>query len=508
MAQVNKIDSNITGLRYVEEASLGQLPVSPVWTPLEPNTYNDFGGQITTIARNPINPSRQRKKGVVTDLDAQGGFNSDLTQTNIQDLLQGFMFADFRTKAERTGGITIDAGDSLFELSNTAGFAVGGLVMASGFGQSANNGLHTITAVVTDTSIEVGSTLVAETPPSTARLVAVGFQGTTGDLEIDASGNLPQLISTSKDLTTLGLTPGEWIYIGGDAAGTRFATEANNGWARVRSIATNAITLDKTAGIMVTDDGSGQTIQLFLGRVLKNEVGTDIKRRSYQIERTLGAPDDAQPTQIQSEYLVGAIASELAVNIATADKVTIDLSFLAMNNEQRTGAQGVKTGTRPQIVEADAFNTSSDFSRIKLSTVDPEDSAPTPLFAFITEMTLNVNNSLSPNKAVGVLGAFDVTAGTFVVNGSITAYFSSVEAVAAVRDNADITLDFMLAKANAGIAVDIPLLSLGDGRPNVEQDQPITLPLTFDAATAAKVDPALDHTLLIVFFDYLPDIAG
>ena len=118
-------------------------------------------------------------------------------------------------------------------------------------------------------------------------------------------------------------------------------------------------------------------------------------------------------------------------------------------------------------------------------------------------MNLSVNNNVTPDKAIGVLGAFDTSTGTFEVGGSMTAYFADVTAVQAVRNNSDITLDIIMVKRNAALLWDIPLLSLGDGRLAVEQDQSITLPLETMAA-----ESSFGHTLLFQTFNYLPDAAG
>jgi len=441
VCQTQKIDSNIVGLRFAEEECIGELPqTGVVWNPLEPNSYADFGGEVTTVARNPINPSRQRQKGVVVDLDASGGFNQDLTHANAQQLMQGFLFADFREKGTDTpADYVIDAA--------------------------------------------------------------------SGDLTVTVTGNFATIESTTLDFTTLGLTPGEWIFVGGDTTAQQFANEENNGFKRVRSITENALVIDKSEVAMVADAGTGKTIRLYLGRVLKNESDPSlIKRRTYQLERTLGSLDGLDPPQ--SEYLVGAVPSELVINVAQASIVTADYSFVAVDAEQRTQAQGLKTGTRPALVSDDAFNSTSDLARIRLALAGTAEEAPDPLFGFATEMTITINNTLSANKALGKLGAFDVTAGNLIVSGTLSVYFSDIRAVQAVRNNADITLDMAFVKDNKGIVIDMPLIALGDGRPTVELDQPIMLPLTADAAAGAKIDPALNHTILFTFFDQLPDLAA
>lgn len=492
---VNKVDSNITGLRYVEEDSLATLPGSPVWKPLEPNSYGDFGAQITQVAREPINNNRQLKKGVTVDLSAGAGFNSDLTETNLQDLIQGFLFAATRAKLKVDTVASVTAGTSKF--AKTSAFStvvVGDLLFMAGFANSGNNGLHRVTAASAN-DVTVTGTLVDETPAATATIKKVGHQGGSADITIDATDpTAPVLGSTSFDFTTLGLVAGEWIYIGSDTSGERFATAANNGFARVKTIAAHAIVVDKTSATWVTDAGTGKTIRIFVGDCVKNETGDSglIVKKTYQFERDLG---DAG-----LEYVVGCYPNVLGLNFAQAAKITWDMSFVATDYE--TVADGdEKSGTRPALTSSAAFNTTSDFSRLRMA---PVGVFPTALFAYVSDMKLAFNNNVSPDKAIAYLGAFDATAGNFAVTGNATAYFNDRTVLNAVRAGSDVTLDMALVKDNVGMIFDIPRLTLGDGRLQVVKDKAIQVPLTLQAAE----DDTYHHTLLVNFYDYLPTAAG
>lgn len=623
----NTQESNATGLRIAEEECPGVLPATPVWYEYQPNSYGDFGGTYTKVARNPINDSRQRSKGELTDLDATGNFTTDFTN-DLQDILQGLMFADLRRKGEDVV-VDVDGAGESYEVASTDGFYVGSLVFADGFSEAQNEGLKRVTAIVADVfatgtltasanvadgdTVTVGTTvytfetgtidtayevlvgatasdsldnliaavngaagagtlygtgtvantdatavagagdtvdftaiapgtagnsvattevsatlsfgsatltggtngtitvaedLLDETPSGySPTLVVVGFQFDASDADIDVSGSLPQLQTVSKDLTELGLIVGEPMFVGGDTTIMQFAQSVDNGFKRVRAIDTNVLTFDKSDAAMTTDAGTAKTIQIFFGRVLKNEAASLIVKRTYQPERTAGAPDPDAPNDLQAEYLPGSLLNTVTFHVPRADKLTCDFSFLSLSHEPTEASEGLKSGDRPDSQDRDAFNTSSDVSRIKLAKVVAGDEAPTPLFAFITEMTLNVSDNATVNKAVGTLGGIETTPGQFTVGGNVEAYFADMASIKAVRDNADVTMDLAFVRGNTGFCIDLPLVSLGDGRLNVQQDQPILIPLDMEAARGRKIDADMDHTLLMSFFDYLPSLA-
>jgi hypothetical protein len=502
-----KIDSNLTGLAYAEEECLKQLPTTPTWFGLEPNSYSDFGGELTTISRSPIDPSRQNKKGVVSDMEASGGFNSDFTKSNLTRLLQGFFFADARQmpttaplNAAQVAVSGVTSGTKTYGVaSGGASFTAGMLVHASGFSAAANNGLKTV-ASSTGTTIVVDESLTTESGPITgAKIEAVGRKFAEGDLAIAVVDGVASLVATAADFTTMAeLFPGRWIFIGGDATTAKFGD--NVGYARIKSVAAKAIIFDDVTFAPVNEAGTGKSIQIFTGTVIRNEKNPSlIKRRTYSIERTLG--EGANGTQ--AEYLEGAVANEFTLTIPQAEKISADLSFIACDNTYRSGDVGdeVKAGTRVSAPGEDAYNTSSDIYRIKMS-VNGAESNRSALFGYVSEATVSINNNITPIKAVGVLGAFDTAIGNFDVSGSVTAYFTDVAAVKAVRANADVGLSVIGAAKNAGFVFDIPLMGLGGGRLNVEKDTPITVPLEPSGAENAN-----GYTLLYQSFSYLPTVA-
>ncbi len=518
MATKLKVDGNNTGLRIATEASLKTLTGSPTFYPYEPNKYGKFGGEYKTEKRKPITSDRMTRKGPITDLDAMAEFDTDLTYGNLQQLLDGFFFANYRSKATvgGAGEVTqVTASSKTYTVSSGgAAFRANDLVLTTGFTNSANNGIHKVASSTGTTVVGVETNVDEGSPPAGAKLTVVGYQfSNAGEVAITAAGGAwPRLTRSTgtKDFTQFGLVVGEWIYIGDDT-GTSFATAACNGWARIRSVSSTYLEFDKTAGVMVADDGSGKTIKIYFGRALKNELAASQVRKTYQLERLLGAPETSSSTN-QSEYITGCIPDEITFNLEAAKKVEVNVKFTGMDYETRDYTTGPKSATRPALTAEDAFNFTNHAKRIKLARVPTTGSAanacPTPICAFVESLKLSIKNSIELNKAGGTLGAFEGSTGDFEPSVELKTYFQTVESSLVRSTNANVTVDVVLVKANQGIVVDLPLIGLTDGIPEVEKDKPIMVPVKGEASNAVDVDPAMTHAALMMFFDYLPSVAN
>lgn len=506
----NKINSNVVDLRYAEEVSLGVLndSAADIWEVLYPNGYTNYGGTFDRLAREVIDSSRMKKEGSIVDQDVTGGFSMDLTQANSMKLYQGFLFnsiVERPTTAPLNSALlpitNVDTVADTFESVgniSSRGFIAGHLIKAYNFDDSPNNGLMEVDTTVTADLLPVTNNLTDDAAPdATAYVEVVGYRFADGTLEVVVTGDLPVLsrASGAVDFTTIGLSVGDQIYIGGDAAASVFATAVDNGLCRVSAIAADAITLDKTFSTMTIDAGTSKLIEIYFG----NSITNGSTRRSYQFERSLG--DNGSGTQY--DYLVGAVPNELTINIDQADLVRQDLSFVCLDYEPKTGAEGAKAGTRPSSTITQAFNTSSHFNKIRAWVTDSTDSSPTPLNAYFTDMRLNISNGVTADKAIGTAQAIDLTEGYFMVSGDINAYFNEIDTLNAISDGSRVTLDIALFMDNAGIVYDITALGLGDGQLNVEKNVPIKLPLSYEAFE----DPDLDAEFIVTFFKYLPTIA-
>ena len=86
-----RVLTNNSGLAYSIESALGVA--GPAWFLLEPNEISQFGAEITTVSRDPISKTRQRRKGTVTDVNSGIGFAEDLTLSSFRHFIEGFVFA-------------------------------------------------------------------------------------------------------------------------------------------------------------------------------------------------------------------------------------------------------------------------------------------------------------------------------------------------------------------------------------------------------------------------------
>ena len=326
----------------------------------------------------------------------------------------------------------------------------------------------------------------------------------------------PFLLSAATiDFTTLGLLPGEWVYLGdanddlSDSAETEFnftvGNIRNRGYCRIFSITANQLIFDLSIGsdawaLSGSGDGSvgigfSGSVSLYYGTVIRNEpVPANIVRTTYTLQRYLG---QGVANEDNLEYVNGAIPNEFTLNLKSNSKLDCDMTFVPMDTEQLH--QAALPGTYVALEHEDAYNTSLDVFLNLLYIINPNLTTQAPLFGYASDSKITINNNVKGNKAIGVVGSFEGSTGNFDVSGSLTCYFDDVAAQQAVRSNADVGLVNIFAKENAGFVIDLPLLTLALNGLKVEKDKPIMADITQVASPGEQ-----NYTALYNKFKYLP----
>jgi hypothetical protein len=517
-----KQDANVAEVRYARETSFKVVSSAADWTLLEVATYSDFGPSYERADKNVFDATRSLKKGEITGITLTAGFNAPLMQEQHQDLYQEFFKAVFREKAINANPVTsITTGPNTYVRSTgdwvADGFAVGNLVFVKGFDDAANNGLKEVTAVVALT-LTVAETLVADgSPAATGTVQLCGHEFTAGAVDVTTTAvdfaKYTCAGTGQDDFTALGVLPGEWIFVGGGDT-FKLPTAADNGWKRVRSVSATELLVDKSEDDMADETPASETLRIFVAtRILKNETDTSlITSATMQLERKLGK--EAEP---QADYHIGCDANTLQFNKTARELITVDFGFLPSEYEivkladagtdfksfNSSGDKGLTLA-----VEEDPYNATDHYSRLRLALVDAADEAPDELAVSMETLTISIDNGMSENRALKSRGSAENTKGKFNCSGSAATYMEDMEAIDAVDQNKDCTLDWVLVRSNGtnnvGIAMDLPLVALSNAKPELVIDAPMKLPLDIQAYSGIKVLSTFTHTCLMCFYDYLP----
>jgi len=488
---MGRVLTNDVAIAFAWEQTLGVLPGSPAWKQVEPNAIPGWGAMMSTVARQPISTSRQQRKGTITGVDSKVELDLDLTMDHWIDFIDAFIMSSYKgptnpvflPTAVTATGFTVPANGALTQ--NTL-IAVRNCTIAG------NNGLKVVGASSTGTEIKT-SGLTAETGLTNAILEIAGVQGASGDITMTAAGNLA---STSLNFTTLGLTVGQFIWIGGETAPTQFAVTANRGWARIRTIAANLLTLDKKSATFTTDAGATKTIQIFFGRFTRNVARSsgDYLLRSATFEAnfpTLGSGDTAR-----YEYPAGNYCNEIELRLPLQDKATVGYRFIGTDTPVPTNTRATNAAAAIAPYRVEAFNTSADAMRMRIAKIDE-----TGITTDFKNITLRLKNNVSPEKIIGQIGAKYMNLGNFDVSFEAEAVFTDEAVISAIRNNTTVSLDLAMRNNDGGFYIDMPSATLGEGSKSFPLNESVLISLR----GMAFGDPsALNTSASVSLFPYLP----
>ena len=478
--------ANRVRIQSVREVTAGTTPTTPRMRLVRTNDERfTFAPQYIDSAE--LRYDRMSADSIKVMQAAGGGFTFEMSYPDDNSPLSDFYRSAFYEVWSNTptwdndgtaDSVITDAGTVANTYAVTSGadaVVVGHLVRATGFTNAANNQVFRVTtggASPANTIAGTGLGLAAEAaPPGTAKLKVVGFAGVSGDITASSTG----LGATTLNFTTLGLKVGQWIKVGGLAAGDKFSNvAANNDWIRVTAIAAATLTCDNLPLGWGVDNGAGKTIKCWFGDTIKN--GSTQTSLTFET----GFMDQAAPTYITN---TGMVVNTLDHNITARQVITGTLAFMGQGGGQST----TSLDTSP-----DAATTGRQFAAHanvgRLSDAGSALRAPN----WASGLTFQIANNNRVIEDISSASPQGINAGQCAVTGRITSKFGDNTMLAKLYAGTPSSIASIWMKDNQALVWQFPRITYRGGDPqatglNTDIDLALDWRAALDSVTGSQV---------------------
>ncbi len=483
-------DANRVGLRFFRSSQrTAPIPGGPFnLNQLRFTGTPNLAFAPNTIVSNEIRPDRQIADLILVGAEAGGDTGIELSFEAFDALIEDALFSTYAATVQKQGtGEITSFGAGTITVDVGGDFIVGQIIrlqkLATG---DVGDGIFEITGIAVNVLTVnplagTATTAVAgtETADADTRINVTGFVAQiNGDISVTVTGGntvfqFPAGALDNALGTGVPITIGAWFKF------ADFATAGNNVWTRAREVDLTAdtITVDTQTG-MATDAAATEQVQAFYGSRVENGAES-IGSHQNAVERRF---EDHSP--ITRELFLGMALNNLNLTLAPQAIAVGSLTWFGFNSAVSDASPGYADlyAALPNDVNAeqfDVYNTSNDIGRLGRG-VDPIDAAGVN---FVLEATIEINNNLRRQPAVGVFGAAGIGVGELSVTGTLSTYFDNDEILQVILNNDETSLDLITQGGDGrSMVFDLPRIKFSGGAPDVSgKNTDVTIPGTYQA---------------------------